>query len=544
MESDTPVYNTPEGQELVKAILAEQGIIAHDFQMQGVLIILDDRTLVATMATGSGKTGFFAFSMLAMLAISKNPSLALKGKTFPKDPAMVVVVPTKALQEDMCNNLRNRYGLDAVIINGDTATKELWHSCQKLHSIILIGPEQMTKSEFRELLDSKAFTARVCRLGIDEVHLICSWGESRLRSDFLQLGHIRSRFPRFSHNNPIPLIVTSATIREGHPMTTICNTLGLVWGQFHLLRRSNLRRDMQIIVRVLTSGPANVSFPELDWILDSGRNTVIFCKTIGFGFRVGAYLWRKGITKGIKDLPSKLRLFNSLNSNKFNQETLGFLNTDPSTPRIIISTDVLSVGWDSPNTEDVVVLGDPDTLDDLLQKWGRAGRDHSKVPDPRAFLYHTRTAIATAQTVMNSQDVQKAAATSMDISMAEFHVALCKSGAIDVLYDNPATDIPCVCENCKDKVVPTWGSCNCSGCMPEAPIPTWKKPSKPRAKRNQGISKAMLELALRRFTPIRQKIFDADPMKNVWLPPEYYLPDEDINTLAKHPAPHFITAIP
>ena len=291
---------------------------------------------------------------------------------------------------------------------------------------------------------------------------------------------------------------------------------------------------MQIIVRVLTSGPANVSFPELDWILDSGRNTVIFCKTIGFGFRVAAYLWRTGITKGIEDLPSKLRLFNCLNSNKFNQETLGFLNTDSSTPRIIVSIDFLGVGWDSPNTENVVVLGDPDTLDShLLQKWGCAGRDHLKVPDPRAFLYHTRTAISTAQTVMNSQDVQKAAATPMDLSMAELHAALCKSSAINVLYDNPAIDVPCVCENCEDKIVPTRGSCSCSGCMPEAPIPARKKPSKPRAKRNQAISKAMLELALRRLTPIQRKIFDANPLKNVWLPPDYYLPDEGIHALAK-----------
>ena len=69
MESDAPVYNTPEGQELVKL---------KDFQMQGILITLDDRTLVATMATGSGKTGSFAFSMIAMLAIPKKQRLSRK----------------------------------------------------------------------------------------------------------------------------------------------------------------------------------------------------------------------------------------------------------------------------------------------------------------------------------------------------------------------------------------------------------------------------------------------------------------------------------
>jgi hypothetical protein len=35
------------------------------------------------------------------------------------------------------------------------------------------------------------------------------------------------------------------------------------------------------------------SFPELNWILDEGENTVIFCKTIALGFRIVCYLWSK-----------------------------------------------------------------------------------------------------------------------------------------------------------------------------------------------------------------------------------------------------------
>jgi len=38
--------------------------------------------------------------MLVTRAISQDPTLTFGGRTFPKDPAMVVC-PTKALQEDM-----------------------------------------------------------------------------------------------------------------------------------------------------------------------------------------------------------------------------------------------------------------------------------------------------------------------------------------------------------------------------------------------------------------------------------------------------------
>lgn len=99
-----PVYNTAEGRALIKQILADHQppIEPHDYQTEGVAIALDGESLLATMATGAGKTGLFAFTMIVMQAISRNPTLGLPGgPAFPKDPAMILVVPTKALQDDM-----------------------------------------------------------------------------------------------------------------------------------------------------------------------------------------------------------------------------------------------------------------------------------------------------------------------------------------------------------------------------------------------------------------------------------------------------------
>ena len=53
------------------------------------------------MATGAGKTGLLSFLMLVVRAISQDPSLALQNRTFPNDPCMLVICPTKALEEDM-----------------------------------------------------------------------------------------------------------------------------------------------------------------------------------------------------------------------------------------------------------------------------------------------------------------------------------------------------------------------------------------------------------------------------------------------------------
>ena len=96
------IYDTPEGFVLTCKILAQKlPFEPHDFQVEGICAVLDGCDLLATMATGSGKTGYFIMVILEMAAISEDETLALGGRTFPKDPAMIIVCPTKALQKDM-----------------------------------------------------------------------------------------------------------------------------------------------------------------------------------------------------------------------------------------------------------------------------------------------------------------------------------------------------------------------------------------------------------------------------------------------------------
>jgi hypothetical protein len=59
---------------------------------------------VATMATGTGKFGFFVFLMLVICALSRDPNLTLSNIYVPEDPAMIIICPTKALREDMVSD--------------------------------------------------------------------------------------------------------------------------------------------------------------------------------------------------------------------------------------------------------------------------------------------------------------------------------------------------------------------------------------------------------------------------------------------------------
>jgi superfamily II DNA/RNA helicase len=96
-----PLPSTAPWLSRVKEILFKHGIEPHDHQADGVAATLDGKDVVATMATGSGKTGFYTFSMIVIRAISEDPSLSINETRFPKNPAMLVVVPTRALQDNM-----------------------------------------------------------------------------------------------------------------------------------------------------------------------------------------------------------------------------------------------------------------------------------------------------------------------------------------------------------------------------------------------------------------------------------------------------------
>ena len=90
--SESKVYDTPGCFVLVCKILAQVlQFEPHDYQVEGVCAVLDGHDLLVTMATGNGKTGFYIMLMLAMHAISGNKTLSRGGKTFMKDPAMIIV---------------------------------------------------------------------------------------------------------------------------------------------------------------------------------------------------------------------------------------------------------------------------------------------------------------------------------------------------------------------------------------------------------------------------------------------------------------------
>ncbi|KAF9017375.1 hypothetical protein BDZ89DRAFT_932197, partial [Hymenopellis radicata] len=72
--------------------------------------------------------------------------------------------------------------------------------------MIILGPEMLISGGFRSLLGFPNFLARLCGIGVDEIHVLLSWGVG-FRDAFTQIGYIREQLL-----DSVPLIGVTATL--------------------------------------------------------------------------------------------------------------------------------------------------------------------------------------------------------------------------------------------------------------------------------------------------------------------------------------------
>lgn len=402
--------STPDGLRLARELLRPQlPHDIHDHILEGICKAIDGSHVLAVMKTGGGKTGYFYGFMLLLRALEQSPpALHLLKRKYPKNPAMVIVFPTKGLEEEMVRIIPSNLSiylspmvqekkfcalnLTALAINEDTLAaardkqRNLWRECIKDTSIILVSPEQLVSRPFDTLLQNRTFSSRLCALGIDEVHLVQDWGDPSFRGAFRRIALVHARMPPGT-----VLIGLTATLLAGPETTELLQTLGLTPGSFFFQRRSNLRRDVKDIYRVLRHGLSGWNFPDLDWVATSDRKTLIYCGNFSLGFRLRMYLHQKNPQKII-------RIYNSMSFPSYNTATRDHFIVDPNT-QIIIATDALVVGIDFPNVEDVIDL-DCQHPNLGKQRKGRAGRPGGNARQPRGITYITKATLEKAKKIV------------------------------------------------------------------------------------------------------------------------------------------------
>ena len=244
-----------------------------------------------------------------------------------------------------------------------------------------------------------------------------------------------------------------------------------------------------------------------------------------------------------------IRLYNALNWPSYNEETRKLMENDPDC-QIAIGTDSLSVGVDIDNVQDVIVLDEPEDIDDLVQKFGRPGRDLDLVKDPRGILYVNQKTLETARKVVDNilpnhthpkrTHSHAKDEESMDPSMAAMYVALCKPTEQDRQYENPADDPPCGCQGCHLRPPPKHTfPCRCSGCTREE-LPCQQGNARKRKShgadlqipKSKRLTRIMREQGTKHLLEFRKEIWEeADEKQFGLLAPVLFLPDDDIKMI-------------
>ena len=100
-------YDTHDRHRLYKTILVKY--VTYDPLGPGIPIyilaeicpVMDRFDLLATTPTRSGQTGYFVLLMLVVREIAADMTLAIANAIFPRDPALIVVCPPKALEDEI-----------------------------------------------------------------------------------------------------------------------------------------------------------------------------------------------------------------------------------------------------------------------------------------------------------------------------------------------------------------------------------------------------------------------------------------------------------
>ena len=304
-------------------------------QEEIVRALASGRDVCVVMPTGGGKS--LCYQLPAVLQENRTA---------------VVISPLIALMQDQVAQLR-QMGISAVFLNSAVLESDRRELKQKAiageYRLMYVSPE-------RAVMEGTALWLRQVPLSffaIDEAHCISQWGHD-FRPEYRQLGKLRDIFP----DHPIAAFTASATSQVRHDIVD----------QLHLrdplksvssFRRENLR----YFVRQCTGSTQDACVVEAVRKVKDG-NVIVYTPTVARVGEVIDLLEENGVAAigyhGQMDSGAR----------RANQEKWMSEET-----RVLVGTIAFGLGINKPNVRAVVRLGLPESIEQLYQETGRAGRD-------------------------------------------------------------------------------------------------------------------------------------------------------------------------
>jgi ATP-dependent DNA helicase RecQ len=264
----------------------------------------------------------------------------------------VVISPLIALMQDQVAQLR-QMGISAVFLNSAVGEADRGEIKRKAaageYRLMYVSPERAVMEGTAAWLKN----VPVSFFAIDEAHCISEWGHE-FRPEYRQLSKLRDLFA----DRPIAAFTASATQQVRHD---IVEQLRL---RDPLKSVSSFRREnLRYIVKKCERGMQDEYVVEAVRQVRDG-NVIVYAPTVA---RVGEaidLLEESGIAAvgyhGQMDSAARRE-----NQEKWMSEEV----------RVLVGTIAFGLGINKPNVRAVVRLGLPDSIEQLYQETGRAGRD-------------------------------------------------------------------------------------------------------------------------------------------------------------------------
>lgn len=264
----------------------------------------------------------------------------------------VVISPLIALMQDQVAQLR-QMGIPAVFLNSAVVESDRQEVKRRAaageYRLIYVSPERAVMESSAEWLAK----VPVSFFAIDEAHCISEWGHD-FRPEYRQLSKLRELFPQ----QPIAAFTASATQQVRHD---IVEQLRL---KDPLKSVSSFRREnLRYLVKECKSQLQEELLLEAVRRVKQG-NVIVYSPTVA---RVGEIIDLLG-ENGIAAVGYHGQM--NAESRRANQEKW----MAEEVP-VMVGTIAFGLGINKPNVRAVVRLGLPDSIEQLYQETGRAGRD-------------------------------------------------------------------------------------------------------------------------------------------------------------------------
>ncbi|KAF5345640.1 hypothetical protein D9758_015140 [Tetrapyrgos nigripes] len=446
-----PSWTDPSGKETLKLVVSRcipqwtNGL--HEYQVGPISMVLNKEHVLLFTGTGSGKAALFFVPLIVHQELNQYPD------NYPPLPAQsnaiaIVVTPTKGLANSIIYDIE-RFGLRGLSYCHETITEYRTKKKQDLiqlicdcrsWDLICVDPKHLASPEWRRIIQNEKFVQHLVLFAIDEAHLIRRWSPN-FRPAFGDIGAVARGFlPK-----NIPIIALTATCSPGRDTAELCQSLGLVSNDYHLIWHSNERENMHIILDVTKHTSGIPKYSQLLKYLHSGRKVLIHVQTIPTAYDIYEFLFNH-LPDGVSPL-QRMRMYHALCTDAYNRETFRLMDSDPML-QVIIATIGFLAGINCMQLLDSIFWKFPSSIDDFVQGGGRGGRDPNVMCRSIAIISPNELKAAqefiqpsTAITCVPKAK-KKPTSTSTDLPMEEGKALFiiephCHTACVNRNYQNP-----------------------------------------------------------------------------------------------------------